>query len=62
MVLPEYIVQGARPHSYGERQAGAVGVAQAATRRRYRTANGAAKEILAHRHRSYGHRRKTEEA
>ena len=56
MVLPENLVQGARPHSYCERQAGTVSVAQAATRCCYRTANGAAKEILAHRLRSYGYR------
>ena len=56
MVLPQDLLQGARSHPYRQRQAGTVGVPQAATGCDCLTDDGAAEEILAHRLRSYGHR------
>jgi uncharacterized protein (TIGR02246 family) len=54
MILTENFLEGARPHAYGKRQAGAVGIAQAAARCARRTADGTTEKILAHRQRSYG--------
>ena len=49
VVLPQDLFQCPRPHAYSERQAGAIGIGQAATRVGRLTADGAAEEILAHR-------------
>ena len=48
MVLTEDLIQRARSHPYGERQAGTIGVGQAASRGGCLTADSVAEEILAH--------------
>ena len=49
VILPDDLIQGAWSHAYGKRQAGPVGIGQAATRCGGLAADGAAEEILTHR-------------
>src|SRR5215211_7641341 len=54
MILAENLFEATRPHTYRERQAGAIGVAEAAARYGRLAADRTAEEILTHRLRSYG--------
>ena len=56
MILADDLLEGSRTHPHRERQAGPVGVGQAAAGYGRRTANSTAEEILAHFQRSYGYR------
>jgi hypothetical protein len=49
MILTDNLLEGARPHPYGQWQPGSIGVGKAAAGHSRRTADGSPEEILTHR-------------